>query len=233
MRGLTKTLWYVTVFSIAMAFMESAVVIYLREIFYKDGFSFPLRPMPADMAVVEVLREACTVIMLVCIGWFAGRNKLQRFAYFNIAFAVWDIFYYVFLYVFLGWPESWATWDILFLIPFPWVGPVWAPLLLCLLMIAGSVFVVRQTERLPGFRIARVHWALLIGGAVVCIIAFMWDYLQYHNRLWTPGTGTDLFSEIEGYVPASFNYPLFFTGFLMMLFPVAYNIYAAQRRGGG
>jgi hypothetical protein len=168
--------------------------------------------------------------MLVCIGWFAGKNKLQRFAYFNIAFGVWDIFYYVFLYIFLGWPESLFTWDILFLIPFPWVGPVWAPVLLCLLMIGGSLFVIRQTEKLPEFRIARAHWALLISGAIVCIIAFMWDYLRYHNQLWAPGNDQDLFSEIEGYVPVTFNHRLFFAGFLLMLFPVVYNVYAARRR---
>lgn len=212
-----------------MGFMESAVVIYLREVFYKDGFSFPLRPMPASLALVEVLREAATVIMLVCIGWFAGVNKLQRFAYFNIAFAVWDLFYYLFLYVFLGWPESLFTWDILFLIPFPWVGPVWAPVLLCLLMITGSVFVVRQTARQPDFRIATIHWLLLITGAVICIIAFMWDYLAYHRTLWTPGAEQDLFSEIEGYVPASFNHSLFFTGFVLMCLPVFHNMRIAAR----
>lgn len=230
MRSAQKTLVYVTVFAIAMGFMESAVVIYLRELFYRDGFSFPLRPMPASLALVEVLREAATVIMLVCVGWFAGKNKLQKFAYFNIAFAVWDIFYYVFLYLFLGWPESLFTWDILFLIPFPWVGPVWAPVLLCLLMIAGSVFVVRQTDRLPDYRISPAHWTLLIGGAVICIVAFMWDYLRYHRELWTPGSDSELFSEIEGYVPSSFNHSLFFLGFILMCFPVVYNMHLAKKR---
>ena len=66
---------------------------------------------------------------------------------------------------------------------------------------------------------------MLIGGALICIIAFMWDYLTYHNKLWTPGSTQDLFSEITGYVPAAFNYPLFFVGFILMAFPVGYNAY--------
>jgi hypothetical protein len=228
-RSTKLKLIYLTVFAVAMGFMESAVVIYLREIYYKDGFSFPLRPMHTSLAVVEVLREAATVIMLIGVGWFAGVNKLQRFASFIVAFAVWDIFYYVFLYIFLGWPESIFTWDILFLIPFPWVGPVWGPLLLCLLMITGSVFVIRQTDRLPGFSIPRIHWVSLIAGAAVCIIAFMWDYLAYQSSLWLPGKDQPLFTEIEGYVPSSFNHPLFFAGFLLMCLPVFYNIFLAAR----
>jgi len=228
----TKKILYVTAFAIAMGFMESAVVIYLREIFYKDGFSFPLRPMSPALALVEVFREAATVIMLVCIGWFTGKTKLQRFAYFNIAFAIWDLFYYIFLYIFLGWPQSLSTWDILFLIPFPWVGPVWAPCLLCLLMIAGSLFVIRRTERDPDYSIPILHWSLLISGALICIIAFMWDYLSYHQNLWTPGSDKDLFAEINGYIPSAFNYPLFFVGFLLMAFPVVRNMYKPGEHAG-
>lgn len=219
-----KKLVYLSCFAVAMGFLESAVVIYLREIFYKDGFEFPLRPMPANLALVEVLREAATVFMLIGIGWFAGTTKLQKFAYFNIAFAVWDIFYYVFLYIFLGWPPSLFTWDILFLIPFPWVGPVWSPILLCLLMITGSVHVIKQTTLNPDFSIKPVYWFILIAGAIICIIAFMWDYLRYSKALWTPAGNSGLFEEIEGYVPTDFNHPLFFTGFIMMSFAVFYNM---------
>jgi hypothetical protein len=220
-----RTLIYLTAFSIAMGFMESAIVIYLREIYYKGGFSFPLKPMSASLALVEVCREAATVVMLVCIGWFAGKTKLQKFAYFNIAFAIWDLCYYLFLYLFLDWPESLFTWDILFLIPFPWVGPVWAPCLLCVLMIWGSLFVIRRSNEDPAYSIPKLHWVLLIGGAVICIVAFMWDYISYRNGLWLPGSEKELFSEITGYVPSAFNYPLFFVGFLLMAVPVGFNMH--------
>ena len=114
---ISKKVSYVLLYAIAMALLETAVVVYLRELYYKDGFAFPLRNLPATIAITELLREAATVVMLVAIGFLCGKNKLQRFAYFCLAFAVWDIFYYVFLYVLLSWPQSLFTWDILFLIP--------------------------------------------------------------------------------------------------------------------
>src|SRR6218665_2831025 len=146
MKSLKKTLFWVSAFAVAMGFLESAVVIYLRAIYYKTGFDFPLTPMDPALAKVELLREAATVIMLVGIGYLAGTTRLQRFAFFCLSFAIWDIFYYVFLYLFLGWPTSLFTWDILFLIPLPWIGPVWAPCLLALLMIIGSLLIISTTH---------------------------------------------------------------------------------------
>lgn len=218
MKPVIRPIICVSLFAIAMGFLESAVVIYLRGLYYKDGFAFPLRPMPFSTAVVEVLREAATVVMLVCLGYLAGKTKLQRFAYFNLAFAVWDIFYYVFLYVFLGWPQSLFTWDLLFLIPLPWVGPVWAPCLLALLMIAGSVLVIARVQRDPLFSLPARNWLFMISGASICILAFMWDYLSFCTNYFSPRQA--LFSDLSGYVPQSFNYLLFFTGFAGMGYPV-------------
>jgi hypothetical protein len=172
-----KTITWVGLFAIAMGFMESAVVVYLRELYYKDGFNFPLKVIPAFIGRVEFFREAGTIIMLVAIGIVAGKTRLQRFAYFVFAFAVWDIFYYIFLYVSLGWPQSLNTWDILFLIPVPWVGPVWAPCLLCALMITGAVYAIAQVESNRNFSVPPAYWWLLVSGAYVCIVSFMWDYL--------------------------------------------------------
>ena len=217
---------YVVAFAISMGFMEAAVVIYLRAIYYKDGFQFPLRPMDISLATAEVFREAATLVMLICIGYLAGKTKLQRFAYFNLAFAIWDIFYYVFLYIFLDWPQSLFTWDLLFLIPLPWVGPVWTPCLLCLLMIVGSVFIIAQTEKNNLYSIKIIHWLILILGASICILAFMWDYLRFcsDNNLWIIFSSQVLFSEMRNYIPQSFNYFLFLTGFALMSYPVILNI---------
>src|SRR5688572_8818480 len=174
MRPIIKIICYVTVFAIAMGFMESAVVIYLREIYYPGGFRFPLVPIPPRLSMVEILREAATVIMLVCVGYFSGKTALQRFAFFSLAFAVWDLFYYIFLFVFLGWPQSLFTWDILFLIPLPWVGPVWAPCLICLLMIFSAVVLVRETTNDATFKISKTQLSFLISGILLCILSFMW-----------------------------------------------------------
>lgn len=219
MKNLKKTITWVCLFAIAMGFLESTVVIYLRELFYKTGFEFPLKPIPAFIARIEFLRELATLIMLIACGIMAGKTRLERFAFFALAFAIWDLFYYVFLYACLGWPQSLTTWDILFLVPTPWVGPVWAPCLLCVLMIAGSAHIIYQVNTRKGYRISLIHWWLMISGAFVCIISFMWDYLAFtynQNTSWSPLSSQQLFSELAEYVPGTFNYTLFLTGFFLM-----------------
>ncbi|RLD10457.1 hypothetical protein DRI50_11065, partial [candidate division KSB1 bacterium] len=52
------TLAAVIIFSVAMAFWEASVVIYLRELYYPNGFVFPLRIMPANIYNIELVREA-------------------------------------------------------------------------------------------------------------------------------------------------------------------------------
>ncbi len=227
MNKVNKTLLWVILFSIAMGFMESAVVIYLRELYYKTGFQFPLQPIDPKIARVEFLRELATIIMLVGIGYTAGKNKLQRFAYFSLSFAIWDIFYYVFLYFFLGWPQSLSTWDILFLIPFPWVGPVWAPCLLSLLMIVGSCFIIRKIDSNENYKIPLKYWVILITGALICILSFMLDYIQVTagDKLWNVFSNDSLFNDLRSYVPEKFNYLLFFIGFFFMSLSVFFQAF--------
>lgn len=227
MKPAIRSITWVSLFAIAMGFLESAVVIYLRELYYKDGFQFPLRPMPLSLAAVEVLREAATVIMLIGIGILAGKTKLQRFAFFSLAFAVWDIFYYVFLYVFLGWPQSLFTWDILFLIPMPWVGPVWAPCLLSLLMIVGSVFTIIKVQSNHLFSLPARDWLFLVSGSILCILAFMWDYIVTSTSYFS--MQQPLFSDLQEYVPQSFNYLLFFAGFAGMSYPVILHLLSTPK----
>lgn len=232
MKPITKTILYVSIFAIAMGFMESAVVIYLRELYYQDGFSFPLKPIEHSIAKVEFFREIATIIMLIGIGYVTGKTKLQRFSFFNLAFAIWDIFYYVFLYVFLGWPQSLQTWDILFLIPLPWVGPVWAPCLLSILMIIGSLFVIKQVDRDPHFKIKPRYWFLLISGALICILSFMWDYLMFttNKNSWSIFSTKALFSEVAEYVPQSFNSIMFLFGFSVMLYSTIITIVKTSKK---
>ena len=110
-------------FFVAFAYIEAAVVVYLREIFYKDGFNFPItsftdNPLFGKFLVYEVFREAATLVILFTGSFLIEKDSRRRMAVFLIIFAVWDIFYYVWLKVLLGWPASVFDWDIIFLIPF-------------------------------------------------------------------------------------------------------------------
>jgi len=213
-----KTILWISLFAVAMGFLESTVVIYLRELYYANGFEFPLQLIPARIARVEFLRELATLIMLVAAGIIAGRTRLERFAYFVFAFAIWDLFYYLFLYLCIGWPQSLSTWDILFLLPVPWVGPVWAPCLLCM-MIIGALHMVAKTNKKLYHSISIAHWWMMITGAFVSSVAFMWDYLAHthrQNNSWSILSSDNLFSDMSAYIPQQFNHALFFTGFLFM-----------------
>lgn len=231
MSYLRKTLLLLLVFSIAMGFLESSVVIYLRDLYYPGGFKFPLAGIPANVAIVEFLREAATIIMLIVIGIIAGRNITERFSFFLFCFAVWDIFYYVFLKIFLDWPESFFTWDILFVIPVPWVGPVIAPCLVALTMILLTILVVYFHERDMHITISGKEWLLFVAGSLVVIMSFTWDYFDYiigrgDIVIWTPMSEHGLFSEVSGYIPESFNWILFAIGELLILT----GIYSMIRR---
>lgn len=233
MNSTRKTMIWIALFAIAMGFLESSVVIYLRELYYPSGFEFPLKPIPVFMARVEFFRELATLIMLIACGIFAGRTRLQRFAYFVLAFAIWDLFYYVFLYLLLGWPQSIHTCDILFLIPVPWVGPVWAPCLLCFLMIVGALYIILKTNRDLNFSISPPAWILMIGGSFACTVSFMWDYLSYtyhQSHSWSVFSSQHLFSEISLYVPLHFNAGLFFTGFLFMCSSLVLSILKSSKK---
>ena len=188
---LIKNWVWVVVFAIAFAWVESAVVVYLREIYFDGDFGFPLlikwedsKRIIDSLVRIEFGREIATIIMLGAIGWVAGNYGFQRFCFFLIAFGIWDIFYYVWLYVMVDWPESLMTWDLLFYVPLPWVGPVITPVLIALTMaVAGSLIIYYD---LKGYEI-RWRWqdtAVELGCACIMIVAFCWDW---KNILQIPG----------------------------------------------
>ena len=166
---------WLMVYAVAMAYIESAVVVYLRLIYYPQGFDFPLRVIEPWVGAIEVGREAATLVMLLAVAWVSGRDRWERFLHFSFTFAVWDIFYYLWLRVFLGWPPSLMTWDILFLIPVPWVAPVLAPVLVSALLIAGSVVMLHLKARGASLSFARWHWGLAVAGGAVVLVSFMLD----------------------------------------------------------
>ena len=159
----------------AMAYLEAAVVVYLRLIYYPHGFDFPLKAIPTATILIELGREAATIAMLAAIGIFCGRTGIERFAYVMLSFGLWDILYYVWLKLFIGWPVSLLTWDILFLIPLPWVGPVLAPILVSLAMIITALYLIAGEDRGIRYHFPRwVWWAEIVAGLVI-IASFLWD----------------------------------------------------------
>ncbi len=217
-KPIIKTIIWLTVFSIAMGFLETSVVVYLRELYYPEGFKFPLIPVTRDIATTEFFREIATIIMLIGAGVMAGKNSIQRFVFFLYSFAIWDIFYYVFLKVLLNWPESLFTWDILFLVPVPWVGPVLAPCIVSLSMIVLTFVVVYFQEKGKHVHVTFMEWLLFIFGSITAIVSFMWDYIIYVSSygadrgVWTLSSNKNMFDEVKNYVPQHFNWWLFWIG---------------------
>lgn len=198
-----KKIAWLTIFSIAMGFMETVIVVYLRKLYYPNGFDFPLVTMDLDILKAEFLREAATVIMLLGIGILTGKTAAQKFACFIFSFAIWDIFYYVFLKMLLDWPQSVFTWDILFLIPFPWVGPVLAPCIVSLTMIVLAMGIVYLEEKGYNMAIKALDWLMFTAGSLIIIFSFVTDAFHYLSA--------DL-SKMENYVPLSYNWLLFWLG---------------------
>jgi hypothetical protein len=202
----------VVVFAIAMALLEAAVVTYLRTFLDRvDPYQLIPLPLPGWLMPIEIAREAATVIMLGSMAWLAGRNWRARFGYFLIAFGVWDIFYYVFLAPMSGWPRSLFDWDVLFLIPLPWWGPVLAPTWIAALMVIGGTMITQfgkgEAELWPG----PVWWVISLTGALLGLYVFMADAL--HSPEWSEEALTKI-------LPVVFNWPLFFLALGLMSAPI-------------
>jgi len=202
-RAYSKIFW-VSVFSIAMAYLEAAVVVYLRRVYGIDDLILQVPPFDKQIAVIELGRELTTLVMLLCIGWIAGETFQSRVGFTFITFGLWDIFYYVWLRVFIGWPQSILEPDLLFLIPLPWWGPVLAPVLIALLMVIGGILAVIKVEKNRPLHIDAWSWVCLITGVLILLYTFMADAL-----IALPADA----STLSSLKPSQFNWPVYFLGF--------------------
>lgn len=214
---------WLAVFAVAMGFLEGIVVIYLRELYYPQGFDFPLKLMSPELVSIEWIREIATLIMLAAVGIIAGRNNLQRLLYFLFAFGVWDIFYYVALKLLIGWPASFLTWDLLFLIPWLWLGPVLAPVICSLTMIFIALSITGREEKGHPVKSQPIDWILIICGGAIILYTFLVDYLKliiHSGVLASKGSQEakeQLLNLIANYVPENYNWLLFITGELIII----------------
>lgn len=221
-----KKLIGISIFAVAMGLLECAVVIYLRKIYYPEGFAFPLRMADGDIAITELLRELATLVMLLSIGWLAGRNQTERFGWFLYSFAVWDIFYYIFLKILIGWPESMLTWDILFLIPLLWTGPVIAPLINAVTMIILSLIIFQAQNGTKTKPITQTTWILLICGSLVTITSYTAEYGLYLFKqfnlpaLFDPENPQKVLDYTALFIPVKFPWIIFWAGEAILLVAV-------------
>jgi hypothetical protein len=215
MLPLKRTLLSVLVFATAFGYLEAAVVSYLRDLHEPARQRFhPGRP-PADLfplltleqlrqsgpvqgktLAIEIGREAATLVMLAAIALATSANTGQWAAVFTIAFGIWDITFYVFLKLLLDWPASLFTWDILFLLPVPWAGPVLAPVLVSAAMIGAGVYHLWREAGGRPVRIGRARWVGITGGAFVIVLSFAFDYQNL----------------MAGGMPHAFNWGMFALG---------------------
>jgi hypothetical protein len=192
----------ILLFGIAFGYLEAAVVSYLRALheparqrFYPGrppGELFPLLTIEQAQAagpeqrktlIIEIGREAATLVMLATIALAVADNAGQLAAAFAIAFGTWDIAFYAFLKLLLDWPSSLLTWDILFLIPIPWVGPVLAPVIVSASMIAAGLWHLRREASGERMQLGRLQWVGIVLGAFVIVTSFTLD----HRNIMTGG----------------------------------------------
>ena len=118
------------IFGIAMAHLEGVVVVYLRKalgMLDSESNKESVEKFPKRYLNIEMTREAATIIMLVAIAYLTGGSWIEKGVFFLWTFAFWDLFYYLSLYILIKWPPTFTTIDVLFLIPKPWIAPVWLP----------------------------------------------------------------------------------------------------------
>ena len=184
----------VVAFGIAMGFLEGAVVAYLRAAI-GAGTAIP----DFDEAVfrrfeaIEVAREGATLVMIGAVGWLAGRTRLERLAWAAVVFGAWDIVYYVALRLAIGWPASLTDWDVLFLIPDAWVGPVWAPIAVSLALVGFGLVTARRLRLGRSVLLGRRAAGAALAGGYLVITSFLVDSARLVAGDQGPWTGWPLF----------------------------------------
>lgn len=218
--GRFRVFIWLSLFALAMAYVEAAVVVHLRHLYYAhDPLAlFPLQLLSHLDLAIEVGRELATIVMLITIALLTERNMGRRFAVFVYLFGVWDLGYYGWLKLLLDWPRTWQEWDVLFLIPWPWFGPWLTPALIAVLFTGWGAWVLLSMCQ-PRFN--RLSLSLFVGGSVLALTAFLLPAAVLLPQ------GEQAF---QGYQPGSFNWSLYVSGFVAM---VSGLIYAARSKKKG
>ncbi len=218
-------------FGISFGYVEAAVVIYLRALYEPlrerltpgraPGDLFPLldrhrmvaeAPETGRLLNIEVIREGATIVMLAAAALLVTGERNLWLPAFAVAFGVWDVCFYLFLRLWIGWPASLLTWDILFLLPVPWVAPILAPVIVAITIVCCGL-----TALWRPVVIHASHWMGLILGGVLIVLSFTWDFRYV----------------LAGNLPHPFAWWLFLVGEVVGLGAFLHAAFGRRVVGGG
>ena len=201
-----RNLVWLTLFAFCMAQVEASVVVHLRSLYYPGNplQIFPLNLLTHRDLAIELVRELATVLMILSVALLTARGFTRIFAAFVYVFGLWDLFYYLWLKMMIGWPVSWFEWDVLFLIPWPWLGPWLTPALIALLFVLWGGWVFTSSNE---GRFSRNTTLLFVVGVLLALMAFL-----------LPGVPLVLQGQaaFRGYQPDDFRWSLFIPGYILM-----------------
>lgn len=187
------------VFATMMALFEAAVVVYLRRLWSIGEIDIAAALLSNRLIRAEICREIASLLMIAAVAVLAGRRNLERLAYGAVIFGVWDLLYYVDLRLLMGFPKSLLDWDVLFLIPRPWIGPVLAPVLVSIALILSGCYAILREEAGRPLRVAAYAWAGAIAGGGMVTASFLLPDV--------PSSATA--------IPSGFSWTLFTAGLLV------------------
>jgi len=150
-------------------------------------------------------REAATIVMLGTVARIFAQHKREWFAYFAINFGIWDIWYYIWLKILIDWPASVLDWDLLFLIPQPWVGPVLAPVIVSVGLIIAGIYILKYDN----LHLKKIEWLL----EIICGLIIILSFLTQTDRL------------ANGLPPENYPWLVFFAGLIPGLFIFTRRLY--------
>ena len=202
-----------------MAYLESAVVVYLRAMYGIKDLMRDINFQPDAYTFIEIGREAATIIMLVTLSLISGNNWSKKIGYFFLSFGIWDIFYYIWLYVCIQWPKSLFEWDVLFLIPLPWWGPVIAPILVSVVLIFIGLLLIYDFK----FKISSFDWIIFCLSILMILYTFMDDSI----KILLSGNGS--LTEVR---PTNFNWIIFLLSIIVwVVVTLKVSIPSIKQRG--
>jgi len=127
-----------TVYAAAMALVEAACVISLKRLYFPEGWVAPFHPIPEGALRLEQWREVATLVMIAAVAWLGRPEPRIALARGLWVFGLWDMLYYVFLRIGTGFPSRFTDLDLVFLVPRPWIAPVWVACLGAMLCAVGA-----------------------------------------------------------------------------------------------